>query len=223
MRFFKTVALLALTTLALTRGEASLEKRQNSQSVQLTNTAFLFLDFQEDIVAGWNNTDPRKHQFLSDSRRLFREVHGKGIPVIAVKQEFRPGHIDIHPNNALFQRRKQANQLVEGTYGARFVRGMSPRKGDIVIVKRRVDAFFGSDLDTVLRSLGVEHIIISGCFATGSVFGTLRGGVDRDYKVTVVKETANDANSAAWELLTTRMMPAQGNVVSLTDVLSSFH
>ncbi|KAK9712473.1 hypothetical protein K7432_007124 [Basidiobolus ranarum] len=221
MKLFTTALLLATVSLAHARNSSNVTAP--SPTIQLKNTAFLFLDFQEDIVSGWNSTDPRKDQFLTASRKLFREVHGKGLPVIAVKQEFRAGHIDIHPNNALFQRRKVANQLVEGTDGARFIRGMRPLKGDIVIAKRRVDAFFGTDLDIVLRSLNVEHIIISGCFATGSVFGTLRGGVDRDYKVTVVKETASDANSAAWELLTTRMMPAQGNVVSLADVLSSLN
>jgi nicotinamidase-related amidase len=50
---------------------------------------------------------------------------------------------------------------------------LAPQHGDIIVTKRRVSAFSGSDLDVVLRSLGIDSLILTGFATSGVVLSTL--------------------------------------------------
>jgi nicotinamidase-related amidase len=53
--------------------------------------------------------------------------------------------------------------------------GVVPQPGDIVVTKRRVSAFSGSDLDAVLRSLDVDSLVLTGIATSGVVLSTHYG------------------------------------------------
>jgi len=80
-----------------------------------------------------------------------------------------------------------------GTWGADFYR-VAPEAGEIVVVKHRYSAFAGTDLDMVLRSAGVESLLITGVATNVCVESTLRDGLFLDYHVTLVEDC-----SAAFE------------------------
>jgi len=67
---------------------------------------------------------------------------------------------------------------------------ITPTASDIVVTKRRVSAFAGSDLEVVLRTLGVRHLVLTGIATSGVVLTTLREASDKDFQLTGLPRTA---------------------------------
>lgn len=83
---------------------------------------------------------------------------------------------------------------IEGTAGAEFVSGLVPAPLDVVITKRRSSAFYGTDLDTLLRSKGIRTVLFTGCTTEGCVESSVRDASHRDYIPVVVRDcVASDA------------------------------
>jgi nicotinamidase-related amidase len=81
--------------------------------------------------------------------------------------------------------------FVEGTKGVELVPELAPRETDIVIRKTRYSAFVGTNLDSILKSHGVDCVVISGLMTNYCSVSTARHAHDLDYKVVFV----TDANA----------------------------
>jgi nicotinamidase-related amidase len=66
------------------------------------------------------------------------------------------------------------------------------RAEDAVVVKKRVGAFSGSDLEVLLRSLNAIHLVLVGMATSGVVLSTLREAADKDYRLTVLSDGCLD-------------------------------
>jgi nicotinamidase-related amidase len=60
---------------------------------------------------------------------------------------------------------------------------LEPRPDEPVVVKRRVSAFSGSDLDVLLRAAGADTLVLAGIATSGVVLSTLRQAADLDYRL----------------------------------------
>ncbi len=76
-----------------------------------------------------------------------------------------------------------------GTWGAEFYR-IAPQPGEPVVVKHRYSAFAGTNLDVVLRSAGVDSLLLTGVSTNVCVESTLRDGLFAEYRVTLVEDCA---------------------------------
>jgi ureidoacrylate peracid hydrolase len=79
----------------------------------------------------------------------------------------------------------------EGSAGAAFV-GPTPEAGDTVVAKRRYSGFFHTDLDTRLKRLGVDTVVVCGLTTESCVDCTVRDAFHLDYHVFI----AGDACAA---------------------------
>jgi hypothetical protein len=77
---------------------------------------------------------------------------------------------------------------------ARVHPGIAPEPQDMVVTKRRVSAFAGSDLDVLLRGLGADTLVLSGIATSGVVLSTLRQAADLDYSLVVLADGCLDAD-----------------------------
>ena len=68
-----------------------------------------------------------------------------------------------------------------------------------MVIKHRISAFYGTDLDLILRSNGVDHVVLTGVSTSMAVELTAREAHDRDYKVTVVTDATTCATDAEKE------------------------
>lgn len=73
--------------------------------------------------------------------------------------------------------------LIEGTPDVEIYDEIDQQKGDIIIVKRAFSAFFGTDLDLILRIKGIDTLIISGITTHSCCEATARDARHRNYKV----------------------------------------
>jgi gluconolactonase len=110
------------------------------------------------------------------------------VPVIHVWYIVEPGATGLKLNAPLFQGVHDANALVRGSWGAAPADGLEPTEGDHVVEKMRMNGFFQTRLDVLLRGLGVENLIVSGAWTNMSIEHTARHGADAGYNVVVVSD-----------------------------------
>jgi nicotinamidase-related amidase len=94
---------------------------------------------------------------------------------------------------------------------------VAPQAGDILVTKKRVSAFMGSDLEVVLRSLEVTSLVLTGIATSGVVLSTLRHAADLDYELTVLRDACADADPEVHRVLLDKVFPRQATVVTTAE------
>jgi nicotinamidase-related amidase len=167
------------------------------------------MDVQNNIVERFPDPD-----YLPRVAEAIGKARSAGIPVIYVVVSFRPGFPEVSPRNKMFGARAGATTVVDP--GATRVHAdVAPADGDIVITKRRVSAFTGSDLEVVLRAQGIDHLILTGIATSGVVLSTLRQAADLDYRLTVLSDACLDADPEVHRVLTDKIFPRQADVLTV--------
>jgi len=75
-----------------------------------------------------------------------------------------------------------------GTPGHGFVEEFRPRGGEVVVQKWRSSGFWGTNLDMILRSNGIESVVVTGCTTEGCVESTARDAMFNDYYVVIAED-----------------------------------
>ena len=73
--------------------------------------------------------------------------------------------------------------LLEGSGEAKIIDELKPKKNERVIKKHRYSAFYDSDLETILRCMGIEDLVIGGVMTNLCCESTARDAYFRDYRV----------------------------------------
>jgi nicotinamidase-related amidase len=81
---------------------------------------------------------------------------------------------------------------IDGSWGWEIHDDVAPEPQDILLRKYRRSAFVGTNLLELLRTRGIETLIVSGVAATGCVESTVRDAIERDFFVTVARESIGD-------------------------------
>lgn len=173
--------------------------------------ALLVMDFQVGVAerfAGSADAIGRARVALESARR-------QGLSVVFVRVGFRNGAPEVSPRNKAFSAMDRRGDMGEHAPATQVVAQLEPKPEEIVVVKRRVSAFTGSDLEVVLRSRSVDHLVLAGIATSGVVLSTLREAADRDYRLTVLSDACVDADPELHRLLTEKVFPRQADVVSV--------
>jgi nicotinamidase-related amidase len=176
-------------------------------------TVLLVMDVQRGIVERFGD-DPG---YLSRLSEAITAAHAAGVPVIYVTIGFRPGHPEISPRNRTFAAAAAAGAYVEGSPATEIHPAVAPAPGDVVVTKRRVSAFAGSDLDVVLRGLGAGTLVLTGIATSGVVLSTLRYAADQDYELIVLADACLDADPEVHRVLTEKVFPRQAGVRTVAE------
>jgi nicotinamidase-related amidase len=140
-----------------------------------------------------------------------------GVPVIYVRIAFRVGTPEVSPKNKVFTNLARTGSLGETEHATQIHPAVAPRPGDVIVTKRRVGAFAGSDLDVVLRSLDVDSLVLSGIATSGVVLSTLRLAADLDFGLTVLSDGCADADPEVHRVLMEKVFPRQAAVISAEE------
>jgi nicotinamidase-related amidase len=158
-------------------------------------SALLVVDLQNDTVGEQGAfadsgaaAFAARHDVIARVRRLLDSARAAGVSVIFVWHIDEPGHVDSTRNATLFREIAEANGLVRGTWGAAPVGGLEPVEGETVVEKQRMSAFNSTTLDTKLRGLGVETIVVCGAWTNFAIEHTCRDGADHGYEVVLVAD-----------------------------------
>ncbi len=181
-------------------------------------TALLAMDFQTLIVDGYA-TD--KEALLARQTQLLDAARRAGVMVAYVVVGFRPGFPEISPRNKTFSAAKASGRFGADDAGVAIHPAVSPRPEEPVVTKHRVGAFFGTDLDMILRANGIETLLLTGIATSGVILSTLRHAADADYSVVVVQDCCSDGDAEVHRVLMEKVFPRQASVVMAETVLSA--
>jgi nicotinamidase-related amidase len=173
-------------------------------------TALLVMDVQQGIV----QRTIKDADYIDRLRRAIRTASEAQIKVIYVIVAFRAGHPDVSPRNRLFARMPHLDQLTETNPAARILAAVAPQHGDIIVTKRRVSAFAGSDLEVVLRANEINTLVLAGIATSGVVLSTVREAADRDYEIVVLSDCCADSDTEVHRVLVEKIFPRQATVVT---------
>ena len=168
--------------------------------------ALLVMDVQPGIVDRIQN----KETYLSNLKRVIAAAHEQSISVIHVVVGFRAGFPEVSLRNKSFGTiKKNAPAAMTNPSPA-----IMPEEGDVVVTKRRVSAFSGSDLEVLLRAGGIGHLILTGIATSGVVLSTVREAADKDFRLTVLSDLCADFDDEVHSILIGKVFPRQATVLT---------
>ena len=135
-----------------------------------------------DFVTGALGCD-RARAIVPATAKLLEAARSKGVPVIYCNDAHLPGidrELQIWGDHA-----------IAGTPGAEVIPELAPQKQDFVVPKRRYSGFFQTDLDILLKELGVKTVVMTGLHAHMCVRHTSADAYCLGYDVVVAKEAVN--------------------------------
>ncbi len=157
-----------------------------------SRTALIIQDLQNDVIiegGAFADSGAPAHatsqNVVGNVAQLADAFRAAGAPVIHVWYIVEQGATGLRQNAPLFQGVREANALVRGSWGAAPADGLEPKDGDHIVEKMRMNAFYETRLDILLRGLGVDTIVVSGAWTNMSIEHTARHGADAGYQVVV--------------------------------------
>ncbi|HEY3595322.1 MAG TPA: isochorismatase family cysteine hydrolase [Polyangiaceae bacterium] len=176
---------------------------------QADRSALLVMDVQPGII----DRTPDPAAYLARVSEAVRAARDRAVPVIHVVVGFRPGMPEVSARNQAFNGAKQ--QLPAFLSDPR--PALTPEGSDVVVTKRRVSAFTGSDLEVILRAGEIDHLVLCGIATSGVVLSTLREAADKDYRCTVLADLCADTDAEVHAVLMGKVFPRQARVMNAAD------
>ena len=182
-----------------------------------SRSVLLLMDFQHGVVETLG-----RGSVVDAADRAAKAARAAGIPVMFVRVAFRPGYPEVARSNAAFSAAAENGDAYTQDHPATQVHAaLSPRPDEPVIVKRRVSAFSGSDLDVLLRGAGANALVLGGISTSGVVLSTVRQAADLDYGITVLADACADRDPEVHRVLTEKVFPRQALVTTTDDWIAS--
>lgn len=170
-----------------------------------------------DMQVGILGMFPDGQAIIGSVARAIANARAKKIPVIYVTVGFRQGAPEVSMNNKSFSGIKERLVGVSMDEFARVHPDLAPQDGEVSVMKRRVSAFTGSDLEVVLRAFGIQHIVLTGISTSGVVLSTTREAADKDYRITILSDGCADGEEEVHRVLTTKVFPRQADVLTIEE------
>lgn len=167
-------------------------------------SALLVLDMQPALL-------PSDDAFRARVAQAVAHARTSGIPVIYVVVGFRPGAPEIQARHrARFSSLDMAEFMqIDPT--------VAPQPGELTVVKRRTGAFAGTDLEVVLRTLGIGQLVLTGFATSGAVLSTVCAAADQDYALTVLADACLDPDPQVQQTLIEKVFPRKATVLTVAE------
>src|SRR5260221_14019505 len=178
------------------------------------NSALLIMDIQGPMVDGLAN----KEEYLQKIQLTIVAARANNIPVIYVVVGFRPNMPEFNPRSKglrAMRDTRAADALVNP------IPVLTLSETDVVVTRSRVSAFARSDLEIILRTKNIDHLVLSGISTSGVVLSSVREAVDKDYILTVLSDLCADRDEEVHRVLTEKVFPRHADVLSSTEWLST--
>jgi nicotinamidase-related amidase len=148
------------------------------------NLALLIIDMINDYAGEDACTGPRLYseasKIIPAIWSILKEIRNRKVPVIYISNRFAP-------DDFLFTGRIRPHALI-GTNGGKIIDELQPQAGEPVIYKRRLSSFFDTNLATLLESIGVDTIALTGVGTNGCIVATAMDSLNYDLRSIILED-----------------------------------
>ena len=146
----------------------------------LKRRAFVIVDMLEDFVReGAPLEVPGARAIVKNIKRELERARAEGLPVIYVCDR----HLSDDPEFKVWP-----PHAVEGTAGAEVIDELKPQEGERMIFKTTYSGFCHTDMEQILREMGVEELVITGVATEICVLFTAADAYMRGFEVKVLED-----------------------------------
>jgi nicotinamidase-related amidase len=198
--------------------------------IDIKKTALLVIDMENDLIKvkeePFNGVTKMVESkgAIGNTARVIAAARQAGMPVIYTNHVHRKDNADVIPTitDLMLQGLAPPTRegMVEGTPGVQVVYELKPVPGDHVIWKRRSSAFYNSDLELMLRSRGIDTIIVTGVVTDGCVANTVRGARERDLHVIVLSDCCACRMPEDDDYFISKVFPSAGRVRTSDEMVA---
>jgi nicotinamidase-related amidase len=197
----------------------SIVAEPQSITIDLNRTAMIVIDMQNDFCSpkGWLahigvDVAPARRP-IAPLNRILPGLRKAGVPVIWVNWGNRPDKLNLSPSLLHVYKPtgagiglgdklpgNKAPVLQKGSWAAAIVDGLKTARQDIHVAKYRMSGFWDTELDSILRNLGVTTLLFGGVNADQCVLCTLQDANFLGYDCVLVRDcTATTSPDYCWE------------------------
>lgn len=194
-----------------------------TSKTEKADVAIIVIDMQNDFVdpkgvlcvAGAAATIPSIQELISYGRQ-------QNWKIVYIVRDHRTSGLDVDaPRIPLFLDGKPG-YCVPGTWGGKIVDGLEPAEGDLIVSKFRNSAFFNTQLDFILRRLGVKTVVLAGTQYPNCVRGTANDAMSYDYETVVCTDACSAKTPEVAEANIFDMKNMGIKCISLEEVKSQY-
>jgi len=173
-------------------------------TIDRVRAALIIQDMQNDVIGedgAFAESGAPQHaaeqDVVENCRRLADACRNAGVPVIHIWYVVENGAKGLKLNAPLFEGVKESGALVKGSWGAAPVPGLECQPGDLIVEKMRMSGWQDTILESLLRGLDRDQLVVTGAWTNMSIEHTARSGADKGYFMFVPEDCCSTMN-AEW-------------------------
>jgi len=172
--------------------------------------ALLVIDMINDFVIGKFGFEGAR-KIIPQLQQVVSKAREKRVPIFYICDSHRSGDPELSV---------WGEHAMEGTWGAEVVSELAPASEELIIKKRTYSAFFDTKLEELLRSRGVNHVILAGVVTDICVRHTAADAFFRGFRITVLSDcTASPQERSHVESLEYMKRIYGARILTSTDLL----
>jgi nicotinamidase-related amidase len=151
--------------------------------------------------------------------RLAEAFRAASMPVVHLHVAHRPDYADVPRTSWIITRSIKKSHMKAGSADVEAVPGLEPQEGDHVQSRRfALGSFHGTELDTTLRHLGVQTLVVVGVSTNVAVNATALAGSDLGYQVLVPEDCIAGASVETHEFVLRNLLPLYSTITTQAAV-----
>lgn len=192
------------------------------------STALLIMECQEGIVGesaalGALGEAVKRHGTIGHLKRVLEAARAARVPVFYLTMARRPDSAGTAANCLLLALGRKGEPLVPGSARQAVVRELAPRDTEFVLTRfHGVTPFHGTELDQLLRNLGVKTVVATGVSVNIGITGMTIEAVNAGYQVVIPRQAVTGTPDDYVDAVLANTLRLLATVASVDDVVAAW-
>lgn len=172
-------------------------------NIEPKSTAVLALHFMRDVIEADRplgaafNAKVVEGNVLGNTARVLDTARAAGALVVYARVVFPKDYVGIKPTTPLYRMVMEMGILQEGSDGIEIVDELTPQADDVVIDHSGTSAFNSDELQSLLKSRGIDTVVITGVTTNVIVEGTARSAESLGLNTFVLADCCSAGDQAS--------------------------